>query len=99
MLRPGGVAIISDIHPYAVLTGAHAFFRLTDDSRAVTRNIEHQVSAYIAAALDAGLAIRRCTEGIVDEELLRGLGVGDDPADAERALLGLPFILVWSLQK
>lgn len=99
VLRPGGVAIISDIHPFAVMTGAHAFFRLADESRAVTRNEQHATSDYVTAAVRAGFTIEACTEALVDLDLLREFSVREGPLEPERSLLGLPFALVWTLRR
>jgi ubiquinone/menaquinone biosynthesis C-methylase UbiE len=99
LLRPGGAAVISEIHPFAVLTGAHAFFRLPDDSRAVTRNEQHLFGDYVTAALAAGLTIEACGEAVVNEDLLRDFGVREDELEPERALLGLPFALVLTLRR
>jgi ubiquinone/menaquinone biosynthesis C-methylase UbiE len=99
VLRPGGAAVISDIHPFAVMTGAHAFFRLADDSRAVTRNEQHATSAYVMAAARAGFAIEACSEALVGLDLLREFSVREGPLEPERALLGLPFAIVWTLRR
>jgi hypothetical protein len=99
VLRPEGVAVISDIHPFAVMTGAHAFFRRVDESRAVVRNEEHGFAEYVSAALTAGFAVEVCSEARVHGELLRDFGVPDDPMHPEHAVLGLPFALILTLRR
>jgi ubiquinone/menaquinone biosynthesis C-methylase UbiE len=99
VVRPGGAVVLSDVHPFAVATGAHAFFRLRDDSRAVTRNEEHAISDYITAAHNAGFEIETCSEAIVDNALLRKFGVPEGLLQPENALLGLPFAIVWVLRR
>lgn len=99
VLRPDGRLVLSEIHPFAVMTGAHAFFRQEDDSRAVTRNEQHSVSGYVNAALGAGLRVAGCVEALVDADLLRAFGVDDDWLHPERAVLGLPFAVVWAFDK
>ncbi|MEA2579594.1 MAG: hypothetical protein QOE83_486 [Actinomycetota bacterium] len=99
VLRPGGAAVISDIHPVAVATGAHAFFRRSDDSRAVVRNEIHWPSAYVAASLAAGLAIEECKEAFITEGLLERFGVTDMFLSPDSALLALPFVLIWVLRR
>jgi ubiquinone/menaquinone biosynthesis C-methylase UbiE len=99
VLREGGRIVLSEIHPFAVMTGAHAFFRQEDDSRAVTRNEQHSVSGYVNAALGSGLRVAGCAEALVDEELLREFGVDDDWLHPEQAVLGLPFAVIWILDK
>ena len=92
VMRPGGLAVISDIHPFAVATGAQAFFRREDGSRAVVRNEQHWVSDYVAAATSAGFAIEGCEEVFIDDALLAEFA---PDAYAEAALLDLPFGLIW----
>jgi ubiquinone/menaquinone biosynthesis C-methylase UbiE len=99
VLRPGGRAVVSDVHPFAVMTGAHAFFRTRDRSRAVTRNEQHWFSEYVRSASEAGFHVERCVETFVDERLLQDFGVGDHWLEPERATLGLPFALIWMLQR
>jgi ubiquinone/menaquinone biosynthesis C-methylase UbiE len=96
VVRPGGLAVISDIHPFAVATGAQAFFRREDGSRAVVRNEQHWVSDYVAAGTAAGFAIEGCEEVFIDEALLSEFA---PDGYAEAALLGLPFGLIWRLRR
>jgi ubiquinone/menaquinone biosynthesis C-methylase UbiE len=96
VVRPDGIAVISDLHPFAVATGAQAFFRRTDGSRAVVRNEQHWVSEYVTAAAMAGFAIERCEEVFVDDALMREFGID---GYAESALVGLPFSLIWVLRR
>jgi ubiquinone/menaquinone biosynthesis C-methylase UbiE len=96
---PGGVVVISDVHPVAVSTGAHAFFRRADGSRGVARNEIHWPGSYVHAAVDAGLRVDRCIDVLVDEALLREFGLADDWLDPQGALLGLPFASIWVLHK
>jgi hypothetical protein len=98
VLRSEGLAVISDIHPFAVATGAQAFLRRKDGSRAVARNEQHWVSEYVSAATEAGFAIEECEEVFVDEPLLREFAP-DPHGYAESALLGLPFALIWVLRR
>lgn len=105
LLEPGGVLVTSDIHPVAVATGGHAFFRREDGSRGVARNEVHWAGAYVEAAVSAGLTVERCIDVLIDEPILQELslhrdragrlGDPDDPVDPVRAVLGLPFAWVW----
>jgi ubiquinone/menaquinone biosynthesis C-methylase UbiE len=99
VLRPAARAVISDIHPFAVMTGAHAFFRKQDDSRAVAFNEQHWFSEYVRSAIGAGFSIERCEEAFIDEALLREFGGKEHWLDPERAVLGLPFGLMWVLRR
>jgi SAM-dependent methyltransferase len=96
VVRPGGLAVISDIHPFAVATGAQAFFRREDGSRAVVRNEQHWVSDYVAAGTEAGFEIEGCDEVFVDDALLSEFA---PDGYAETALRGMPFALIWRLRR
>ena len=95
-LRPGGNVVISDIHPMFVATGGHAFFKREDGSRGVTRNVVHWAGAYVSAARESGLTVERCIDVFVDEALIEQFGL---IADAEPALIGLPFATIWEMAK
>jgi len=62
IVRPGGNVVLSDIHPLAVATGAHAFFEREDGSPAVTTNEVHWPSAYLEAFRTSGFLVERCGE-------------------------------------
>jgi ubiquinone/menaquinone biosynthesis C-methylase UbiE len=99
VVRPGGAVVVSDVHPVAVATGAHAFLQREDGSRAVVRNEIHWPSAYVRASLAAGLTVERCEEAFVDESLLEEFGVTDMALAPDAAILGLPFALVWVFRR
>jgi ubiquinone/menaquinone biosynthesis C-methylase UbiE len=98
VVRPGGAVVVSDIHPFAVATGAHAFFKRPDGSRAVARNEVHWPSAYVKAAVGAGLVVELCDEVLIDDALVEEFAIADDYL-AETALLGLPFAIVWLFRR
>ena len=64
VLRPGGCAILSDMHPFIAMTSGVAAFPTEDGSPGVpfVVNRTHQVSEYIKAFLDSGLLITACAE-------------------------------------
>ncbi len=95
VVAPGGSVVVSDIHPLSVATGGHAFFRRADGSRAVTRNEIHWPSAYITAAVGAGLRVTACVDALVDEAVLEAFAA-EKPL---RAVLGLPFASIWVFSK
>jgi ubiquinone/menaquinone biosynthesis C-methylase UbiE len=98
VVRTGGHVILSDIHPLAVATGGHAFFRRADGSAAVVRNQVHWHSDYISAFSDANLAVRRCIEPDMTSELVQVL-VNDGGPESLAALVGLPYALVWDCER
>ncbi len=99
VVRPGGYVVTTDIHPITVATGgAQALFRRADGSRGVTVNYQHWISDYVRAFVDAGFAIERCEEPVVDEGFKTGLGSDDVRAAADLGLTGLPLLLIWVLR-
>jgi ubiquinone/menaquinone biosynthesis C-methylase UbiE len=102
VLRPGGQAILSDIHPISTITGSLAGApegQLTDGIPFV-RNLTHHVSEYIAAFLAAGLAIRECREPTVDEDTLAVFpSFLVYPEATRQAFLGTPYLLLWRLER
>jgi ubiquinone/menaquinone biosynthesis C-methylase UbiE len=100
--RPGGVVALSDIHPTAVTFGGGAVFP-TDSERFelhFVRDFVHAVSEYVRAAVAAGLVVRDCREPVVPESAITANPAYAVVPDAVRqAFEGLPFLLVWSLDK
>lgn len=94
VLRDGGRLLLSDIHPVAVATGSHAFFRYPDNSRGVVRNELHWHGEYLDAFAATGLRVRRCAEPRFSQTVLDAFaGKGRSPALVH--LLELPFVLIW----
>jgi SAM-dependent methyltransferase len=94
-LRPGGRLILSDIHPIAVATGAHAFFVRSDGSRGVTRNEVHWPSEYVDSFVAADLTIERAAEPLFDESFVEEMPDAAMREAAREAVVGLPFAIVW----
>jgi ubiquinone/menaquinone biosynthesis C-methylase UbiE len=98
VLTHGGHLLISDVHPVAVATGAHAFFRHPDGSRGVVRNELRWHGEYLDAFATAGLRIRRCIEPRFSQEVLAAFASkGRSPALVH--LLGLPLVLIWECER
>jgi ubiquinone/menaquinone biosynthesis C-methylase UbiE len=98
VLRDGGRLLISDIHPFAVAVGSHAFFRYSDGSRGVVRNELHWHGEYLDAFSTAGLRAQRCLEPRFSEVVLQAfIGNGGSPtaSAALEHLLDLPYVLIW----
>jgi ubiquinone/menaquinone biosynthesis C-methylase UbiE len=98
-LRPGGRLVISDIHPVAAATGAHAFFVRGDGTRGVTRNHVHWPSAYVDAFRSAGLVVDAVAEPLVGESFIEEMPEGEIRDAARGAIVGLPVALVWTVHK
>ncbi len=102
VLRPGGRAIVSDIHPFMAMTSGVAGFPTEDGSLGVpfVVNRAHQVSEYMQAYLDAGLFVTACLEPTVTEEMLPRFPTYRAYPDATReAFLDLPYLLIWELAR
>lgn len=99
VLRPGGHAVLSDIHPLAAATGAHAFFQRADGSHAVTRNEVHWPSAHVVALRAADLTVENLAEPLFDRPSLESVSTPELRSAMESAVLGLPYVLVWHLRR
>jgi ubiquinone/menaquinone biosynthesis C-methylase UbiE len=99
VMRAGARLIVSDIHPVAAATGAHAFFVREDGSRGVTRNEVHWPSAYVDAFRSAGLAIEQAAEPRFDARFVEEMPEAAIRNAARESLVGLPFALVWRVRK
>jgi ubiquinone/menaquinone biosynthesis C-methylase UbiE len=99
VLRPGGHLILSDIHPVAVATGAHAFFVRPDGSRGVTRNEVHWASEYVGAFRAADLMIELAAEPPFEQSFVEDMPDAAIRDAAREAVVGLPFALVWRVRK
>jgi ubiquinone/menaquinone biosynthesis C-methylase UbiE len=102
VLRPGGKAIISDIHPFAAMTSLVAAFPTDDGGLGVpfVENRAHRHSDYIAAFHDAGLRIEACIEPLVTEDMIpRFPTYGAYPEGTRDALLGMPWLLIWQVAR
>lgn len=70
VLRPGGFAVVSNLHPAMMLRGVSA--RFTDPRTGIQtrpRSCSHTISDYVNAALRAGLAMDHMSEHAVDAAL------------------------------
>lgn len=100
IVRRGGHVILSDVHPLAVAMGAHAFFRAADDSRGMVRNHVHWPSHYLKAFRQANLMVVDCLEPEVVQATIDKISPTSPTKHwTEQALLGLPFALIWELER
>lgn len=65
VLRPGGVVLISDVHPFLFLGGAQRTFNVGGHSYAVEHHV-HLFADYHAAAVPAGLVLDSVREPALD---------------------------------
>lgn len=102
VLRPGGQAIISDMHPSWKMLGGVAAFPTADGKPGVpfVAGYTHQVSDYVEAFLTAGFTMRGCFEPRMDEQALNLFPSARPYREATReAFLGLPLIIIWHLTR
>lgn len=103
VLRPGGTAVLSDIHPFnTVVGGSIAGFSGGDVSKGIpyVRNLTHHISEYLQAFRTAGLDVVDCMEprmGDVQIERLPSYGLYPDAT--RQAYEGIPGLLIWQLQR
>ena len=103
VLRPGGTAVLSDIHPLTTMVGGSvAGFPGSDISEGIPYvvNLTHLTSEYIAAFTAGSLSIEECLEPEWGEAQLTRLPAWPVYPDACRqAFAGLPYLLIWRLSR
>ncbi|MCC3772752.1 hypothetical protein K6I34_006603, partial [Streptomyces sp. UNOC14_S4] len=97
--RPGGHAVLCDIHPTLVLLGGHAFVPLEPGRKAVVRN-HHPRSACLKAFAAHGLDVVDSAEPVLTEECRVSPSAAALVPEAVRAAFtGLPAVLLWTLRR
>jgi SAM-dependent methyltransferase len=103
VLRPGGRAVLSDIHPFVAATGGMAFYSTAGGELRFVRNHVHWPSSYLAAFRASGLQVRECSEPRFGGESGVPHLMGSPPALVEAAarvtFAGLPGALVWDVER
>jgi ubiquinone/menaquinone biosynthesis C-methylase UbiE len=99
VLRRGGHAIISDMHPvWRMMGGVAAFGAGGRRGVPYVAGYTHQVSDYARAFLAAGFTMRACIEPLVDDTILPTFASYQAHPDATRqAFSGLPFVVIFHL--
>jgi len=102
VLRPGGHAVLSDIHPFSTALGASiAGFAGKDITQGIPYVVNrfHRVSDYISAFNAAGLSIETCIEPpFTDVQIETMPSYGVYPRASRQAFEGLPCLLIWHLR-
>lgn len=105
VLRPGGWALLSDLHPVTVLLGGTAVFQDADAPSGYltlphTPNLYHSFESYIRAIITAGLTITDCREIPMPEVGITGNPIYPLlPGAVRQAYEDTPFILIWHLTR
>ena len=103
VLRPGGTAVLSDIHPFNTMVGGSiAGFAGGDVTKGIPYvvNLTHKFSDYLGAFSAAGLSVIDCIEppmGDAQIETLPSYGVF--PEASRQAYADVPFLLIWRLRR
>ncbi len=101
VLRPGGRLVTTDMHPLLSALGGHALFTCPDGRPAFVRETKHLHGDYLRAFDDAGLIVRRCEEPAWEPWTVTMIGKAARriPEGLTEALVGLPCVLVWELER
>jgi ubiquinone/menaquinone biosynthesis C-methylase UbiE len=102
VVKPGGYAVLSDMHPVTVHMGVTAGFRApeTGDAIAQVRNLLHEVSEYVNGFVATGWDVCECMEPPMPVEAIEKIPAYPVIPDAVReAFDGLPFLLIWKLRR
>ena len=101
VLRPGGHAVVSALHPFQAHLGWHAPFTDADGRRGFVREHSHSHADYLAAFRAAGLEVRDCTEPVLGPEQVatKRRAFRHIPDASLAAYVGLPGALVWLVRK
>jgi len=98
VLRPGGRAAISDVHPVLVMLGWQAQFP-TDDGPGFMRLHQHLPSDYVAAASAAGLSLTSYVEPRLTDATVITPTSELWPEATRLAYVGLPGVIVWEFRR
>ena len=100
ILRLGGTAIISDVHPFVVMVGGHAKYARNRNETGFVRNYVHLPSDYLTAFQEAGLNVVHCIELLHGDRETAAMGFAEQMPDLmEAAVKGAPVMIVWELVK
>lgn len=101
VLRPGGLVVVSDVHPALVALGGQAAYRVDDERAGYVRNRVHWPGAYLAAFMSAGLEVHGCHDVLYRQEEVElwAPRVAIAPEVVTEALVGLPGVIVWDLAR
>jgi SAM-dependent methyltransferase len=101
MLRGGGTAVLTDLHPMLAAFDGQSFFNASDGQTLWVRNHFHPFSDYLRAFASAGLRVNRCEEIVPadGDGPMQSLAGILRPEATRQAYLGLPSVLLWVVQK
>ena len=100
VVRRGGAVILSDLHPFAVMMGGHAYYPRSPTETGFVRNHVHLPSECMKAFEEAGLKVVRCIEKLCGDEEIAAMGLDEGMSSLMAAAFkGVPIVMVWELVK
>jgi len=99
LAKQGATVVFTDPHPISTFVISQAFFPTEDGSLAFVRNHSRFIGEYLDAFDTAGLRVRRCHEPVFQMDWAGGLAERFAPGVSAMALGGLPFAVVWELER
>ena len=99
LANPGATVVLTDPHPLSTWVISQAFFPTEGGGLAFVRNHARLIGDYLNAFDAAGLRVRRCHEPVFNPEWAGGLPEHFAPGVTAHALGGLPFAIVWELER
>jgi len=100
VLAPGGRLVISDPHPLASgVLGWRAVYTDEDGERRMIPEYPRLHGEYVDAFAAAGLVVRRLIEPGLTAAQARERAKGRHEAAFEQALMGLPAVIVWEVER
>ncbi len=105
VLKPGGVAVISDVHPFVVMLGSHSEYPETDDQSGFVRNHVHLPSDYLTAFRQAALDVVQCIEPLYGDKEIAEMRFAEQINEVrmndlvQAAVEGMPIVIIWELKK
>lgn len=91
VLKPGGVALISDFHPFIFLNGQRRTFTAPDGTTYAVEHYAHLYADYHTAAQSAGLVVEQVSEP--------RLGIDHAVRFAGESAPGTPVIIAYRMRK
>lgn len=101
VLRPGGRALVSVLHPFQASLGWHAPFLDDDGERRWVREHDHRHGDYLSAFRSAGWRVLDCIEPELTASAVaaKRRAIRSIPQATMAAYLGLPGVLIWDAEK
>lgn len=97
--KPGATLVLTDPHPTSTFVISQAFFPTEGGGLAFVRNHPRFIADYLNAFDKAGLQVRDCHEPVFLPEYSGGLAERFIPGATAQALGGIPFAIVWELER